>query len=281
MAKKGGAWKVAYADFATAMMAFFLVMWITTQSKPVKQAVAQYFENPEGNNLGVRSTSEEGEHSTLTIGDFQKGRGPGSGMVMSQLNSSAEHNSQGTAARKPPRLVISQLETRFTSKGTGISIADDSTELDQAARDRLSFLIPLLLPRNNAIEIQAFAQRRALTSESKVKDMQELCYARCEAVMNYLVGRGIPKERIRFCLDNSPELMTTSTFFRGRNSEREQREKQTKGYNVFVFSTEPLPKEPETPAAPPPEPSSKHSPGGHGSKPAADDHPAKPAAKGH
>ena len=42
----GGAWKVAYADFVTAMMAFFLVMWITGQSKAVKQAIAKYFNDP-------------------------------------------------------------------------------------------------------------------------------------------------------------------------------------------------------------------------------------------
>ena len=36
--KGGGAWKVAYADFVTAMMAFFLVMWITAQSKQVALA---------------------------------------------------------------------------------------------------------------------------------------------------------------------------------------------------------------------------------------------------
>lgn len=42
----GGAWKVAYADFVTAMMAFFLVMWLVTQSDEVKQAVAGYFNDP-------------------------------------------------------------------------------------------------------------------------------------------------------------------------------------------------------------------------------------------
>ena len=44
----GGAWKVAYADFVTAMMAFFLVMWIVGLSNPVKQAVAGYFKDPTG-----------------------------------------------------------------------------------------------------------------------------------------------------------------------------------------------------------------------------------------
>jgi chemotaxis protein MotB len=42
----GGAWKVAYADFVTAMMAFFLVMWIVGQSTAVKHAVSAYFRDP-------------------------------------------------------------------------------------------------------------------------------------------------------------------------------------------------------------------------------------------
>jgi len=44
----GGAWKVAYADFVTAMMAFFLVMWITGMSQEVKASVAGYFKDPKG-----------------------------------------------------------------------------------------------------------------------------------------------------------------------------------------------------------------------------------------
>ena len=42
----GGAWKVAYADFVTALMAFFLVMWLVAQSPDVKAAVAGYFRDP-------------------------------------------------------------------------------------------------------------------------------------------------------------------------------------------------------------------------------------------
>lgn len=42
----GGAWKVAYADFVTAMMALFIVLWIVGQSKSVKDAVAAYFKDP-------------------------------------------------------------------------------------------------------------------------------------------------------------------------------------------------------------------------------------------
>src|SRR5438128_587673 len=46
--KHGGAWKVAYADFVTAMMAFFLVMWITSQNDEVKKAIGGYFQDPWG-----------------------------------------------------------------------------------------------------------------------------------------------------------------------------------------------------------------------------------------
>jgi chemotaxis protein MotB len=52
MAKKkaqahhGGAWKVAYADFVTAMMALFMVLWISAQDNKILIATSQYFQNP-------------------------------------------------------------------------------------------------------------------------------------------------------------------------------------------------------------------------------------------
>ena len=43
----GGAWKVAYADFVTAMMAFFLVMWLVgAGTKQQRAAISEYFKNP-------------------------------------------------------------------------------------------------------------------------------------------------------------------------------------------------------------------------------------------
>jgi chemotaxis protein MotB len=45
-AHHGGAWKVAYADFVTAMMALFIVLWILSSSQETKAAVASYFRHP-------------------------------------------------------------------------------------------------------------------------------------------------------------------------------------------------------------------------------------------
>lgn len=60
----GGSWKVAFADFMTAMMAFFLVMWLVNQSEEVKKSVAEYFSTPSVieynfSNYGVELTLEK------------------------------------------------------------------------------------------------------------------------------------------------------------------------------------------------------------------------------
>jgi chemotaxis protein MotB len=44
----GGAWKVAYADFVTAMMSLFIVLWLVSSSEQIKKAVGGYFTDPKG-----------------------------------------------------------------------------------------------------------------------------------------------------------------------------------------------------------------------------------------
>lgn len=51
----GGAWKVAYADFVTAMMALFIVLWLLNSSKQVQEAVGGYFKDPTGTSKKVGS----------------------------------------------------------------------------------------------------------------------------------------------------------------------------------------------------------------------------------
>jgi chemotaxis protein MotB len=60
-AHHGGVWKVAYADFVTAMMAFFLVMWLVSQDEIVKYNVAGYFNDP-------ANWGKEGKNSILEGG---------------------------------------------------------------------------------------------------------------------------------------------------------------------------------------------------------------------
>jgi len=60
----GGAWKVAYADFVTAMMALFIVLWLMNSNAKVKEAVAGYFKDPSG--LGkLAGTNKAGADKTV------------------------------------------------------------------------------------------------------------------------------------------------------------------------------------------------------------------------
>jgi chemotaxis protein MotB len=52
----GGAWKVAYADFVTAMMALFIVLWLLSSNEEVKKAVGGYFQDPSGSGKQIGST---------------------------------------------------------------------------------------------------------------------------------------------------------------------------------------------------------------------------------
>src|ERR687887_1251267 len=69
----GGAWKVAYADFVTAMMALFIVLWLLNSSKQVKEAVGGYFKDPTGTSKKVGSNMQgAGQSFTLAKDDMPK-----------------------------------------------------------------------------------------------------------------------------------------------------------------------------------------------------------------
>ncbi len=73
----GGAWKVAYADFVTAMMALFIVLWLMTASQDVRREIAGYFRDPKG--FGTQTgSSMGGSGESLTISkdhmDLLKGK---------------------------------------------------------------------------------------------------------------------------------------------------------------------------------------------------------------
>jgi len=69
----GGAWKVAYADFVTAMMALFIVLWLLNSSKQVQEAVGGYFKDPSGNSKMVGSAMRgSGQNLDLRKEDMKK-----------------------------------------------------------------------------------------------------------------------------------------------------------------------------------------------------------------
>ena len=192
----GGAWKVAYADFVTAMMAFFMVMWILGQSKDVKQAVQQYFKDP----YGVKSKTPG-----ATVAGFKQGRGdaiaatqPGGPRPRGKGAAEGDKkNKPGkvSAVRDPSLFVLHDGDRRTV--GTMVEFPENAAELDAETNEELKKFVPAWRGKMNKIEIRGHTTRRPLPPDSPYKTPWELCYARCLTAMKCLVDNGIEPERIR------------------------------------------------------------------------------------
>ncbi|MCL5030671.1 MAG: OmpA family protein [Bacteroidetes bacterium] len=123
----GGAWKVAYADFVTAMMALFIVLWVLSQSVKVQKLVANYFKDP--------------------IGFSNKGKDILAGNNQSVIDNTAD-NIQSTRAKEMEILkkmgdkilgdltrdpefsnLAGQIKIEFVKEGLKIEIVDSSKDL--------------------------------------------------------------------------------------------------------------------------------------------------------
>jgi chemotaxis protein MotB len=195
--KGGGAWKVAYADFVTAMMAFFLVMWITSQSKPVKEAIAQYFSDPWGNSSSPSSSqsliNRDRHGSPTVIGPHKGGLGRGRGTPKPAAKSS--NADKGLQSGKPSLVVLQDAGQSHV--GAVLQFAEHAAELDDEAKSRLDDLVPLMLGKPNKIEIRGHASKRPIPQDTGFKNAWEISYARCLATMDFLLAHGIAPDRIR------------------------------------------------------------------------------------
>jgi chemotaxis protein MotB len=168
--KGGGAWKVAYADFVTAMMAFFMVMWLTAQKPEVKEAVAGYFRDP----YAIFHGNEKGNASGASPTDDPK----------------LGHDAQSQKRRLPHS--GDDVDYQFT-----VVFADGSAEIDAAGKEMVRTFTPTMVGKLNRVEVRAHCQRKPLAPDSQFKDRWDLCYARGRAVQDELVALGVEADRIR------------------------------------------------------------------------------------
>jgi chemotaxis protein MotB len=133
----GGAWKVAYADFVTAMMAFFLVMWILGQSQAVKAGVGSYFRDPgvlnhqystgilPGSTTGIDSQGSGDDEATAKIDDLDK----------ASLERSAQRIREMLAKLPEFEKLKGQVTINATPEGLRIELIDSnqSTFFDSAS----------------------------------------------------------------------------------------------------------------------------------------------------
>jgi len=202
--KGGGAWKVAYADFVTAMMAFFLVMWLVSQDKPVKEAIAQYFNNPYGSGMVV-GTKSGSPLPGKDGGAVPTPKGP-QRAATGHISESAVRMSDDPEERSRGKSTLQMMHDKNQSAvGTIVPFGGDSAELEARGRQVLDELIPDLLGKLTKIEIRGHAAGRPLPPGSPYQDTWQLCYARSQATMKYLLSKGIEPVRIRLSQGGSYE----------------------------------------------------------------------------
>jgi chemotaxis protein MotB len=106
----GGAWKVAYADFVTAMMALFIVLWLLSSSNEVQKAVAGYFRDPKG--VGKQTGSSMG--------------GNGEALTITKSNMSLLKSTLERAISKNPELkkIKDYVQMTVTDEGLRIELLE-------------------------------------------------------------------------------------------------------------------------------------------------------------
>ena len=113
--RRGGAWKVAYADFVTAMMALFIVLWMMNSSGKVKQSISGYFRDPRG--------------YTRKLGTAAAGQGLGEGLRAVPYNASDLQNQIEQALQRVPEFQKLRTNVKFSTSVEGLRI--DLLETEQ------------------------------------------------------------------------------------------------------------------------------------------------------
>jgi chemotaxis protein MotB len=181
--KGGGAWKVAYADFVTAMMAFFMVMWLTSQKPQVKEAVAQYFRDP---------------FAVPTSDPMSKGYGSEQRPPKVHGSYSPEHRQQQAGDGQPGMMKRGFAPAQFDDMPQiTVLFPVGSSELVHSQKEHLKESISGIVGKRNRLEVRAHSFRKPLPADSPYSDHWDLCFGRCLEVKRELEKLGIDPDLIR------------------------------------------------------------------------------------
>ncbi len=228
-APHGGAWKIAYADFVTAMMAFFLLMWLlgsTTEGD--RKGIADYFQSPmkvallsSGSGSGDSSSVVKGGGTDLTRSEGQVKRGDveakRSTFTLQTIKSEAR---QAEAARlqalqqkmreivaNNPRLAAmsSQIRLDMTPDGLRIQIVDEqsramfdsgSAVLKPYMQELLHEIAQVLAEVPNRLTIEGHTDATPFSGGERGYSNWELSSDRANASRRELLAGSLPETRV-------------------------------------------------------------------------------------
>ncbi len=208
----GGSWKIAYADFMTAMMAFFLVMWLLSNSSPKqKEGIAEYFKMP----LKVAISGGEKSSSSSSVI-------PGGGTDFTQVDGDDKRSNTDTVDTDRLRVLKKRLEQvidanpvlkqfrpqlliDITSEGLRIQIVDSRNrpmfDLSSAkVQPYMSVILreigPVLNELPNKITLAGHTDATPYVLGSKSYSNWELSADRANASRRELIGGGMTEQKV-------------------------------------------------------------------------------------
>jgi chemotaxis protein MotB len=189
----GGAWKVAYADFVTAMMALFIVLWLMAQNDPVKKAVAGYFNDPKGT-ANLLGTTMAGNGVSVTQNDQNTKR-------LEELKQKLE---QEIKAKKELEKLSKQIEITITPEGLRIELIEDkngtfyqsgSAQLSPNGQELLALLAAELKTLPNQLLLEGHTDAAQYSTDANYSNW-ELSADRANSARRLLQQNGVRADQV-------------------------------------------------------------------------------------
>lgn len=186
----GGAWKVAYADFVTAMMALFIVLWLLNSSKQVQEAVGGYFRDPSGTAKKVGSAqSGSGENFALTKENMPE--------LKEQLQRAIRKMNNFDQLKKQIEITVTaeglRIELLETEKGTFFD--SGSSRLNGSGNELLVMLAHQLENLPNTISLEGHTDSKPFVGQNNYSNW-ELSTDRANAARRLMQENGIRPNQV-------------------------------------------------------------------------------------
>jgi chemotaxis protein MotB len=213
-AHHGGAWKIAFADFMTAMMAFFLVMWLLSTSSPVQLAgIAEQFKMPlkvalSGGKKSSTSTSVipgGGTDPTHADGEVKRSDSDAEAQDLQRQDELKQRLADMIEAHPVLKLFRPQLLIDITPEGLRIQIVDSGNRpmFDRSSAIVMSYMRtilraigPVLNEQPNKITLSGHTDSTLYTQGDKSYSNWELSADRANASRRELIAGGMQDAKV-------------------------------------------------------------------------------------
>jgi chemotaxis protein MotB len=190
-AHHGGAWKVAYADFVTAMMALFIVLWLLNSSEQVKKAISAYFTDPSGVSHEVGSANAgSGETLKLTMDEMAQ--------LKEKLDQEIKKSPELAALKDYVQMSVSGegLRIELIENEHGIFFDSGSSHPSTVGREMIERLAQELAKLPNELMIEGHTDSKPFTGKGDYSNW-ELSTDRANAARRMIETGGVPANQIQ------------------------------------------------------------------------------------